>query len=143
MALLGAGLGPSSMAFLVSAQNAVPWNERGVVTASSQFFRTISGAIGVGALGAVLNARLLSTTSRMQGLHIGASVLLNSERRASLPPTVLIAVRQGLAEGLHRVFVLLALFAVACLVAVVHILRTAEEGITITDPHTEAVVAVE
>src|SRR5215467_3229197 len=47
MFLIGTGLGLMSTAFILAVQNAVPWNVRGVATASTQFFRTIGGTIGL------------------------------------------------------------------------------------------------
>src|SRR5229473_7194630 len=38
MLVIGTGLGLMSTAFIISVQNAVPWNVRGVATASTQFF---------------------------------------------------------------------------------------------------------
>jgi Na+/melibiose symporter-like transporter len=59
MFVMGGGMGLATLALLVSIQEAVDWTQRGVVTASSMFFRTIGGALAVGALGALL-ARGLS-----------------------------------------------------------------------------------
>jgi MFS family permease len=123
MALLGSGLGPSSMAFLISAQNAVPWNQRGVVTASSQFFRSISGTIGVGVLGAALNAQMAPALAKLPDAHLGPNVLLNPESRAQLPPEALHATQQALASGLHWVFLLMALTALTAWVLVVRLAR--------------------
>ncbi|HEV2473439.1 MAG TPA: hypothetical protein VGS41_12275, partial [Chthonomonadales bacterium] len=108
MALLGAGLGPASMSFLVSAQNAVEWRERGVVTAASQFFRSISGAVGVGALGTVLTAGL--SQAGTQG-RFSASLLLSARARDALAQGALRPMQQALAAALHNVFLLLAAFA--------------------------------
>ncbi len=122
MALLGCGLGICSMTFLVSAQNAVEWNQRGVVTAASQFFRTISGAVGVGALGAVVSARMAAAHASGK---VSANVLLNAHARAALSSGDLLAARRALEEGLHWVFVLLAGVAVASWLGVNRIARTA------------------
>lgn len=132
MALLGMGLGPSSMAYLVSAQNAVAWNQRGVVTAISQFFRTIGGALGVGALGAVLNARM---TAGLSGAHLSPNALLNAQVRSTLSESALDQARMALESGLHLVFVLLAIGALAACFGIVTILRKA------TEETTEAVAA--
>ena len=40
------------MSYLLAAQDAVQWQQRGIVTSSMQFFRTIGGAVGIGLLGA-------------------------------------------------------------------------------------------
>jgi MFS family permease len=53
-ALVGMGLGPSSMSQVLAVQNAVPERQRGVATALVPFFRTLGGSVGVGALGGLL-----------------------------------------------------------------------------------------
>jgi MFS family permease len=57
-AIVGAGLGPSSMSQVLSIQNTVAERERGVATSLVPFFRAIGGSIGVGALGGLLAAGL-------------------------------------------------------------------------------------
>ena len=53
-ALVGAGLGPSSMSQVLAVQSVVPERQRGVATALVPFFRTLGGSVGVGALGGLL-----------------------------------------------------------------------------------------
>ncbi|MBO0781772.1 MAG: MFS transporter, partial [Ktedonobacteraceae bacterium] len=60
MVLVGIGLGFDYMAFILAVQDAVPWNRRGVATASTQFMRTIGGTIGVAFMGTILNAQIAS-----------------------------------------------------------------------------------
>ena len=120
MAVLGTGMGPSSMAFLVSAQNAVSWQQRGVVTASSQFFRMVSGTVGVGALGAVLNAHLVGALG-MSSHKVTPNDLLNAQARARLSPALLQLAEHALAAGLHRVFILLAVLALIAFVRVIQL----------------------
>ncbi len=57
-AIVGAGLGPSSIAQVLSIQNVVSERQRGVATSLVPFFRTVGGSIGVGALGGLLAAGL-------------------------------------------------------------------------------------
>ncbi|HTD52602.1 MAG TPA: MFS transporter, partial [Thermoanaerobaculia bacterium] len=57
-AVVGAGLGPSSMAQVLAIQHVAPERQRGVATSLVPFFRTIGGSLGVGALGGVLAAGL-------------------------------------------------------------------------------------
>ena len=107
--VLGMGLGFSSNSFLLAAQNAVPWERRGVVTASVQFTRTMGGTLGIALLGAVLNAGLAGTLRAAGAADVNA--ILNPAVRGALAPAVLQAVRAGLAAGLHRLYLLLALAA--------------------------------
>jgi MFS family permease len=57
-ALIGAGLGPSSMSQVLAIQHVVAERQRGVATSLVPFFRTIGGSIGVGAMGGMLAAGL-------------------------------------------------------------------------------------
>jgi hypothetical protein len=53
-AVVGAGLGPSSMSQVLAIQNVVAERQRGVATSLVPFFRALGGAVGVGALGGLL-----------------------------------------------------------------------------------------
>src|ERR1700722_13442700 len=55
LAITGLGLGPSSMSYLLAAQNAVTWQRRGMVTSSVMFVRNVGGSVGIGVLGALFN----------------------------------------------------------------------------------------
>jgi EmrB/QacA subfamily drug resistance transporter len=54
--LVGLGLGLVASPSLIAAQSSVPWNERGVVTGTNLFARSIGSAVGVAIFGAVANA---------------------------------------------------------------------------------------
>ncbi|MFD6140098.1 MDR family MFS transporter [Promicromonospora sp. NPDC060271] len=54
--VIGIGMGLVAVPTLVAAQHSVEWNERGAVTATNMFSRSIGQAVGVAALGAVVNA---------------------------------------------------------------------------------------
>lgn len=58
MFLLGAGLGFANTGLILSVQTSVAWEQRGVATASTMFFRTIGGAVAVAAVGNLLTSRL-------------------------------------------------------------------------------------
>lgn len=109
--LLGLGLGFMSTPFLVAVQTAVPWQRRGVATSSQQFFRTIGGAIAVAVLGAVLNARLAA-----RGVGAVAQQALQPERRAALSAADVTRASLGLADGLQRIYVILAIVAATSIV---------------------------
>jgi EmrB/QacA subfamily drug resistance transporter len=53
--VLGLGLGLVAAPSLIAAQSSVDWGERGVVTGANMFARALGSAIGVGALGALVN----------------------------------------------------------------------------------------
>lgn len=54
--VIGLGMGLVAVPTLLAAQHSVGWNERGAVTATNMFSRSIGQAVGVAALGAVVNA---------------------------------------------------------------------------------------
>ena len=54
--VIGFGMGLASTPSVIAAQSSVPWNERGVVTGTGQFARSIGSAVGVAIFGAIANA---------------------------------------------------------------------------------------
>jgi predicted MFS family arabinose efflux permease len=118
--LAGIGFGNASVAFLLAPQSAVPWHLRGAVTSSTQFARTIGGAIGVALLGAVLNARLSAAALAAaagrsgqagQSVESLVSAMLNASARAALPPDLTEALALAMAGGLRWIYA--ALLALA------------------------------
>jgi EmrB/QacA subfamily drug resistance transporter len=123
MLLMGAGMGFSSVAYMLSVQNAVPWKLRGVATASTQFFRTIGGTIGVAIMGTILNAQMAQRFAPIfaqfatAAAHLPkdiapANVLLTPELRVSLPAAFLNQLQAALAQSLFWVYLLLLVLAV-------------------------------
>ncbi|MGY1807019.1 MDR family MFS transporter [Blastococcus sp. SYSU D00669] len=60
--VIGLGMGFTAAPTLIAAQSAVPWEQRGVVTAANMFFRSLGSAVGVAVFGAVVNASLGTTS---------------------------------------------------------------------------------
>ncbi len=56
--VVGAGMGLVAAPALIAAQSTVGWAERGVVTGTNMFSRSIGGAVGVAVFGAIANAAL-------------------------------------------------------------------------------------
>lgn len=77
---MGLGLGFVSMPYMIAVQSAVPWRLRGVATGSVQFFRSIGGAVGVAALGALFASRLTQAV----GPGVDANALLDPGQRAAM-----------------------------------------------------------
>ena len=121
MLLIGLGMGFSATPLLVAVQSAVGWQQRGVATASNQFFRSIGGAIGVAVMGTIVNSRMQVEMGAVQlsemagtGQGIpGASVILDPVAREQLPAGVLLALRSAFDSSLHAVYIAVALAAVA------------------------------
>lgn len=58
MILLGGGLGTTMPIFTIAVQNAFSHSKLGVVTAATQFFRSIGGTVGVAIMGSLMNNNL-------------------------------------------------------------------------------------
>jgi EmrB/QacA subfamily drug resistance transporter len=102
LCLIGLGMGPISLSYILSVQHAVPWGRRGVATSAVTFTRTIGGALGVALLGAALGAGF---SRRLPGLSdLAAS--LSAEALQALDPSRLLSVRQALGVSLRDVFAL-------------------------------------
>ena len=124
MLIIGTGLGLCSTAFIISVQNAVPWNLRGVATATTQFFRTIGGTIGVALMGTILNAQMASrfppifahfasAAARLPKNVAPSNVLLTPNVRVTLPTAFLDQLQIALSQSLFWVYMLtLALAAI-------------------------------
>jgi MFS family permease len=111
--ITGLGFGPASMAFFLSAQNAVSWQRRGMVTSSVQFFRTIGGSMGIGILGAIFNIITLPKLATLESGAINSATFLDPHLRAQVPEKTLHAAGWMIDSGLHWVFI--AMLAVAIL----------------------------
>lgn len=126
MALVGIGLGATMQNLVLSVQNSVDPRELGAATASVSFFRSLGGAIGVAALGAVLahqvSAFLLSGLAR---LGIPASRLGGSSSGIpnvhSLPAPVAAVVENSYGRAVGHVFLVAAPLMALSVVAILFI----------------------
>jgi EmrB/QacA subfamily drug resistance transporter len=98
-ALYGVGLGFANTPLLIAVQSSVPWNRRGVATASTMFFRTIGGTLAVGLLGGVLAGALAGS-----GAPAGAVDRLLGPERSALDPALVAGLSGALASGMATVF---------------------------------------
>jgi MFS family permease len=108
--VVGVGMGLSSSASIVLIQEIVDWSERGSVTASYLFARSLGSTFGATVFGAVLNFGLLRSG------HVGATSeqlrqLLEQGSEAIGEP----GLRAALEQSLHLTFV--SMFAVSLMVA--------------------------
>ena len=117
--VIGLGMGLSMSNLTIAVHNAVPWEQRGVVTSTNQFFRSIGQAIGVAVLGAVFNVRMAAQLRAAgQDLEL-ANVVLDPLARRALDPALLQAIRGSLDGSIQSVF------GIALLVAITGILVAA------------------
>jgi EmrB/QacA subfamily drug resistance transporter len=76
--ICGLGMGLVATPSLIAAQSSVPWGERGVVTGTNLFARSIGSAVGVAIFGAIANGII----ARRGGLdamgEVGADVIVQA-----------------------------------------------------------------
>ncbi len=111
----GVGLGLANTPLIIAVQTSVPWNRRGVATASTMFFRTIGGTLAVGFLGGVLAAVL-----GRAGAPAGAVERMLGPERALVDPALLRRVSGALQAGMTSIF--WAVFVIAVLAFAVSLL---------------------
>jgi hypothetical protein len=130
--VVGAGLGVTFPLYLTAVQVALPRQYLGVASSQIQFWRNLGGTVGSAILGAVLANRLpdyLTTRLGQSGVPPqvlrnlpktgNANAILDPTLVAKLPPAVLHAIRLGLADTLHDIYVLAGLVLVAALISTV------------------------
>ena len=120
IAVMGAGLGLAMQQYTLVVQNAVSRADLGIGTASLQFFRNVGNTVGIALFGAVMTSGMTQAIlghmspevleeMEEQGLgdlQIDAGSALDPASLEGLPPGVIDAVRAGLADQLHDVFML-------------------------------------
>jgi EmrB/QacA subfamily drug resistance transporter len=108
----GAGFGFCSLVFLLAAQNAVGWDQRGVVTGANQFARSMGGTVGVSIAGAIFATGVAAAA----GAGVDPNNLLSPTVRAGLSGDALQQLEAALVSALHSVYALFIGVAVAAVV---------------------------
>jgi EmrB/QacA subfamily drug resistance transporter len=103
--LLGLGLGQVMQVMILAVQNAIPPREMGTGTAATGFFRSLGGAIGSAAFGAVLSNRLAHNLHQASA-HGG--VQLNAQAVHALPPGAQQIVFEAFTKSTNTVFLIAA-----------------------------------
>jgi MFS family permease len=116
LAIVGTGMGPTSISFVLAIQHSVTWGQRGVATGAAVFSRTIGGAVGVGVLGAALAWELALRLGAAGAKGIDVAKALLPETHKDLNATQLNLVQTNLGLTLRDVYILIALFAVVTFV---------------------------
>jgi MFS family permease len=111
--LSGLGFGPASMAYILAAQNAVTWQQRGIITSGIAFFRTMGGAVGIGVLGMLFNVLIAPQMGRLRDAGINPAELMDPRTRASLPAESLRSASDVIGHGLTWVFAAMLIGAAA------------------------------
>jgi len=143
--IVGMGLGLTFPLTIVAVQSALPREYLGVASSQVQFWRNLGGTIGSAVLGSILARRLpVAVQAQVAALHLPPQVssLMSgasggggspqklfdpanlAAQRAKLPPQaapmfdqVIHAVRAGLADTLHELFLIAAAIMLIALVA--------------------------
>jgi MFS family permease len=111
--LSGLGFGPASMSQLLAAQDAVAWQQRGIITSGITFFRTMGGAVGIGVMGMLFNLLTLPQMNRFREAGVNPAELMDPHTRGHVPPQVLEQASATIGHGLTWVFGAMLLAAVA------------------------------
>lgn len=133
LALTGLGFGPMSMSMLLAAQDAVTWQQRGVVTGALSFFRTIGGAVGIGLLGGMFNVIVRDDLVALRDRGVTPATLLDPHVRDAIPADVLAIAQQTIAGGLTWVFAIMLAGAVVMLGVAMFIPNRKTEQISKTE----------
>lgn len=127
MVVLGIGMGLVSQQYVLVIQNASARRDLGVATASSQFFRNVGSTVGTAIAGTVMTMGLTAAitghltpeaAASMPAEGIDAGSVIDPDALAHLPEAVTEAVRAGLADQLHLVFLLMVPLVLVQFVAV-------------------------
>ncbi|SCL26626.1 MDR family MFS transporter [Micromonospora inyonensis] len=124
MAVLGIGVGMLMQNLVLAAQNDVPAHELGAATSALTFFRSMGGAIGVSALGAVLANRITTLmTEKLGPLAAGGADGGGQEvpDMSALPGPVRQIVQEVYGTATAELFLVGAPIALLALVAVLFI----------------------
>jgi EmrB/QacA subfamily drug resistance transporter len=120
MFCIGVGLGMVMQNLVLTVQNQVRPQELGVASSAVAFFRTLGGALGVAAFGAVLSGRVahyLAADLGAMGLH-GTVDRGSIPKLSALPAPVRAAVEDAFGQGIGNVFLFAAPCALLALLAI-------------------------
>jgi EmrB/QacA subfamily drug resistance transporter len=107
--LLGMGMGQVMQVITLAVQNAISPREMGAGTAAIGFFRSLGGAIGSAAFGALLSSRLAHNL----GASGGTTIQLNADAIHKLPQPVQHVVFEAFTKSTNTVFLTAAVVTAA------------------------------
>jgi EmrB/QacA subfamily drug resistance transporter len=107
--ILGIGLGLTMQMLILATQNAVQTRDMAVSTSGVSFFRSLGGAVGVAAFGAILsNGVKNDMTDLLAKAHVrppaGGVTLGSPEAIGQLPPAIRAIVVQAFSDAMQTVF---------------------------------------
>ncbi len=131
--IVGIGMGMTSTTFIVSIQNHVDWQTRGIATASNMFMRMVGSSLGVALLGGILNSRLNRYIEK-QGMAFDESPsintineILDSDIPTELPPKAVALLGDALEFALSSVYWGVFIFAIVTLILTILLPKSSKE----------------
>jgi EmrB/QacA subfamily drug resistance transporter len=123
MFVLGAGIGMVMQNLILAVQNVIPANKIGAGSALIAFFRSLGGAVGVSALGAILGSKVSSSTAEglaARGISGGGGAPSGSSIPdvGALPGPVRAVVEHAYGTGVAEIFLIAAPLGIVAFVAV-------------------------
>ncbi|MFC5061169.1 MFS transporter [Actinomycetospora atypica] len=123
MALVGIGVGATQQNLVLAVQNQVALRDMGAASSTVAFFRSLGGAAGVAALGALLSSQVSSSiTSGLTAVGIPASATSSSGGQipnlATLPEPVRAVVENAYGDSVALMFLVAAPLALIALIAI-------------------------
>ncbi len=106
MIMMGFGAASVFTTTSIASQNAVAFGDLGVATATVMFFRSLGGSFGLAVFGTVLNATIRSEIPARIGVAAdeAASLIRSPTEISALPATARLAVVDGIALGVSRIY---------------------------------------
>ncbi|MEJ2890465.1 MFS transporter [Actinomycetospora aeridis] len=123
MAMVGVGVGATQQNLVLAVQNQVAMSEMGAASSTVAFFRSLGGAAGVAALGALLSSHVSSSiTSGLANLGIPASATGSSGGQipnlATLPAPIRTVIENAYGDSIGLLFLVAAPLALIALIAI-------------------------
>ncbi|MHC1560222.1 MDR family MFS transporter [Actinomycetospora sp. C-140] len=152
MAMVGIGVGATQQNLVLAVQNQVAMKEMGAASSTVAFFRSLGGAAGVAALGALLSSQVTTRISDgLAALGVPAAATGSSGQipnLATLPAPVRSVIENAYGDSIAWLFLAAAPLALIALVAIVFLrevplrrtIDVEETGTTAAEPAAEAAV---
>ncbi len=102
--ILGMGMGMVTQVITMAVQNAIPPSEMGAGTAATGFFRSLGGAIGSAAFGALLTAQLVRHLGTMGGGSAGHISVHDASAIHQLPAAAQQVIFEAFTKSTNVVF---------------------------------------
>jgi len=106
--LIGFGIGFCNTTFLVAAQNAVHYQQRGAATSGNLFMRQFGSSLGASLLGGVINWAL---AQRIPEGRDAIDQLMDPAQRAAMAPDTLDRLSTAIASSLTTVYIVVLILA--------------------------------